>query len=128
MNQTAVQKKFHALAGSSLFFLIVLCISWEMFLAPLRPGGSWMVLKVLPLLLLIRGIWIKDNYTMQWSSLLIWLYFTEGIVRANSDQLKLSANLGWLETILSITYFLGIILYLRPLKKAANALKKSSNE
>lgn len=65
---------------------------------------------------------------MQWSSLLIWLYFTEGIVRANSDQLKLSANLGWLETILSITYFLGIILYLRPLKKAANALKKSSNE
>ena len=37
-------------ASASLVALIVLCVAWEAWLAPLRPGGSWMILKVVPLL------------------------------------------------------------------------------
>ena len=37
------------LAAGSLLALIALCLAWELVLAPLRPGGSWLALKALPL-------------------------------------------------------------------------------
>jgi uncharacterized membrane protein len=76
-------------------------------------------LKVVPLLLLLRGVFKRDVYTMQWSSMLILLYFTEGIVRATSDKLSLSATLGWIEVALTCSYFFCTIFYLRPFKLAA---------
>ena len=36
------------LAVASLLALIVLVLGWELFWAPLRPGGSWLALKALP--------------------------------------------------------------------------------
>jgi len=101
--------------------LILLCVAWELVLAPLRPGGSWMVLKVLPLLLPLRGVVKRDLYTMQWASMLILLYFTEGIVRATSDK-GFSASLGWVEVALTCIFFFCTVLYLRPFKKAAKKL------
>ena len=109
-------------AALSLVLLIALCVAWELWLAPLRPGGSWLVLKVIPLLLPLRGVLKSDNYTMQWSTLLIWLYFTEGAVRATSDH-GLSAELGAAEVALSVVYFACAAMYLRPLKKIAKTLK-----
>ncbi len=120
------QKKYHLLACASLIALILLDVLWEMVLAPLRPGGSWMVLKVLPLLWISRGVIKRDNFTMQWSSMLILLYFAEGIIRATSDRLWLSAMLGWAEVALTVLFFLGALMYLRPLKKAAKAAKKAA--
>ena len=32
-------------ATGSLLALIVLCLAWELVLAPVRPGGSWLALK-----------------------------------------------------------------------------------
>jgi uncharacterized membrane protein len=119
-------KIYHLGAVSSLVALIVLCVAWELMLAPLRPGGSWMVLKVMPLLLPLRGVLKRDVYTMQWSSMLILIYFTEGIVRATSDRLPLSAALGWIETALTCLFFLCTILYLRPYKKAARQLARQA--
>ena len=109
-------------AALSLVLLIALCVAWELWLAPVRPGGSWLVLKVIPLLLPLRGVLKSDNYTMQWSTLLIWLYFTEGAVRATSDH-GLSAELGAAEVALSVVYFACAAMYLRPLKKIAKTLK-----
>jgi len=106
-----------------LVLLIALCVAWELWLAPLRPGGSWLVLKVLPLLLPLRGVLKRDNYTMQWSVLLIWLYFTEGAVRAASDH-GLSAALAGAEVGLSFLYFMCAAMYLRPLKQLAKTLKQ----
>jgi uncharacterized membrane protein len=117
-------KIYHFGAVGSLVALIALCVAWELMLAPLRPGGSWLVLKVIPLLLPLRGILKRDVYTMQWSSMLILVYFTEGIVRATSDRLPLSAALGWAETALTCLFFLCTILYLRPYKQAAKRLAK----
>ena len=105
--------------------LIALCVAWELVLSPLRPGGSWLVLKVLPLLFVLRGVLKADNYTLQWSTLLVWLYFTEGVVRAASDS-GLSAQLALVELMLSIAYFLCAAFYLRPLKKLSRQKAKQT--
>ena len=105
--------------------LIALCVAWELVLSPLRPGGSWLVLKVLPLLFVLRGVLKADNYTLQWSTLLVWLYFTEGVVRAATDN-GLSAQLALAELMLSIAYFLCAAFYLRPLKKLSKQKVKQA--
>ena len=116
----------HLGAASSLLTLILLCLAWELLLAPLRPGGSWLVLKVLPLLFPLRGVLKRDVYTIQWSALLILLYLGEGIVRATSDAVPLSIMLGWVEVALSSIYFLCTLLYLHPYKKAARELTRQA--
>jgi uncharacterized membrane protein len=73
------------LAVGSLVGLIVLGLAWELWLAPLRPGGSLLALKVLPLVVPLAGLYKNRMYTYRWVSLMIWLYFTEGVVRAWSD-------------------------------------------
>jgi uncharacterized membrane protein len=125
MMQFSTEKTCYWGAALSLIALILLCVAWELVLAPLRPGGSWLVLKVLPLLLPLRGVLKRDLYTMQWSSMLILLYFTEGIVRATSDQ-GLSATLGWIEVALVSVFFFCSILYLRPYKQAAKKLAQQA--
>ena len=98
------------IASASLIGLILLCLAWETVLAPLRPGGSLLVLKAVPLLLPLRGILSGKRYTYQWACMFILLYFTEGVVRAWSD-LGLSAALGLLEVLLALTFFIAAILY-----------------
>ena len=112
----------YRLSVGSLVALMVLCIAWEWFLAPLRPGGSWLVIKFLPLLLPLRGVLRRSRYTMQWSSMLILLFFTEGIVRATSDRAP-SSTLAWIEVALTLLYFFSTIFYLRPYKRRAKATK-----
>ena len=97
---------------SSVLGLILLGVSWELWLAPLRPGGSWLVLKVLPLLAALRGLLHARTYTFQWVSMLSLAYFTEGTVRAWSDT-GLSAQLGALELALALALFAGAILFIR---------------
>ena len=77
--------RLRLLASASLFALIVLCVAWESVVAPLRPGGSWMLLKALPLAFPLRGILRGNLYTYQWASMLSLLYLMEGVVRAMSD-------------------------------------------
>lgn len=74
------------LAVGSLLGLIGLGLAWELWLAPLRPGGTWVALKVLPLCLPLAGLLRHRMYTYRWVSLLVWVYFTEGVVRAWSDR------------------------------------------
>ena len=70
------------LAVGSLLGLIALSLAWELWLAPLRPGGSWLALKALPLCIPLAGLLKNRMYTYRWVSLMVWLYFTEGVVRA----------------------------------------------
>lgn len=74
------------LAVGSLLGLIVLGLAWELWLAPIRPGGSWLALKVVPLCIPLAGLLKNRMYTYRWVSLLVWLYFTEGVVRAWGDR------------------------------------------
>lgn len=113
-------------ASVSLIGLIILGLLWELYIAPLRPGGSLLALKVLPLLLPLRGVLRGNLYTLQWAAMLILLYFMEGVVRAWSDPSPLSAMMGWFEIVLSFTFYLCAILYLRPAKQAARRNAKEA--
>ena len=114
--------KYVLIATAAFAGLFILCVAWEWFIAPLRPGGSWMVLKGLPLLLAIPGIWKAKNYTMQWASMLILIYMTEGLVRL----FETGANfwMAVLETLLSLIGFIAVLMYLKPLKQEYKRQKK----
>jgi len=101
-----------ALAVASLLGLIVLGLAWELWLAPLRPGGSWLALKVLPLCAPLAGLLRHRMYTYRWVSLMVWAYFTEGVVRAWSDR-GLSAQLALLEIALCLSLFAACVLHVR---------------
>lgn len=125
MTLTPFQERLHQLAVTSLIGLIVLCVLWELVLAPLRPGGSWMVIKALPLLLPLAGTLRRNIYTMQWASMMILLYFTEGVVRAWSER-GLSQGLAAAEIVLSSAYFFCAIFFLRPYKREARRLAQQA--
>ncbi len=99
-------------ASVTLITLILLCLAWEGWLAPLRPEGSMLILKAVPLLLPLFGILRGKRYTYQWASMFILLYFTEGVVRAWSDA-GLSAQLALLEVLLTVIFFFCAIFYAR---------------
>lgn len=107
-----MRKILHLGACASLLALIFLCLAWELWLAPLRPGGSWMVLKSLPLLLPLIGILNGRRYTYQWASMLILAYLAEGVARAFSDS-GLSAALALVEVALALIFFASAVLYAR---------------
>src|SRR5450830_975652 len=58
------------LAVGSLVGLIALGLAWELVLAPVRPGGSLLALKVLPLCIPLAGLLKNRMYTYRWLSLL----------------------------------------------------------
>ena len=99
-------------AVASLLLLIALSLAWELWLAPLRPGGSWLMLKAVPLLAPLRGILHGRRYVYQWASLLILPYFAEGIVRSASES-EPSRHLAIAEATLSLVFFLCVIAYAR---------------
>lgn len=110
-------------ASASLIALIFLCLAWEGWLAPLRPGGSWMVLKGALLLVPLLGILRGKRYTYKWLSLFIQFYLMEGLLRATSDH-GLIQQLAIVETVLAALLFVLTILYVRatriqPKEKAA---------
>jgi uncharacterized membrane protein len=100
------------LAVGSLVGLIVLGASWELFLAPLRPGGSWLALKALPLCIPLAGLLKNRMYTYRWVSLMVWLYFTEGAVRAYSDKAP-SNYYAFVEVLLCLALFTACALHVR---------------
>lgn len=97
-------------ASASLIALIFLCLAWELWLAPMRPGGSWLVLKTLPLLLPLMGILKGRRYTYQWAPMLVLAYFSEGVMRAWSET-GVSAQLALAEIVLSVVFFFAAIYY-----------------
>jgi len=100
------------LALGSLIGLIGLGLAWELWLAPIRPGGSLLALKVLPLCIPLAGILKNRMYTYRWVSLLVWLYFTEGAVRAWSDRVP-GNYLAMAEVLLCLLLFAACALHVR---------------
>lgn len=115
------------LAVASLLGLIALGLAWELWLAPLRPGGSWLALKVLPLCLPLAGLLKNRMYTYRWLSLLVWLYVAEGLVRATSEA-GLSAALAWLEVLLGVVLFAACSAHVRLRLRAAKTRITAPNE
>lgn len=97
-------------ASASLLALILLCLAWETLLAPLKPDGSLLMLKAVPLLVPLFGILRGRRYTYQWASMFILLYFTEGVVRAWADS-GISVTLALIEILLCLIFFCCAIFY-----------------
>ena len=104
-------KKLNICAITLLFSLIVFCLLWEAKLAPVRPGGSWLMLKVIPLLFAVPGILKGRRYTCQWLPMLLLVYLLEGMVRiADAPPVKWMALT---EIVLSALLFLVVLMYAR---------------
>ena len=103
---------FNRLASASLVGLLFLCLAWELWLAPLRHGGSMLALKALPLQFPMFGILHGKRYTHQWTSLLSLVYVAEGAVRAFSDQ-GASQTLAMAEIVLATLLFAGCLGHAR---------------
>ena len=101
-----------ALTAATLTALIFLCLAWELWLAPLRPGGSMLALKAVPLVFPIFGVMRKNRYTYQWSSMLVLAYFAEGAVRGFAEQ-GLARSLALTEVLLSVICFSLAVAYSR---------------
>ena len=104
-------------ACATLVALIFLCLAWELFLAPVKPGGSWLALKALPLLAPLFGVLHARRYTFKWSTLLIWAYAAEGAARIYTDR-GASAALAALELALALAYFAAAVAYLKTTRAA----------
>jgi uncharacterized membrane protein len=106
------------LAVASLCGLIALGLAWELWLAPVRPGGSWLALKVLPLCLPMAGLMKNKMYTYRWVSLVVWLYFIEGVVRAWGDHAP-GNYLALTEVLLCLCLFAACLLHIRLRQRSA---------
>jgi len=113
-----VARQAQAAAIVALLALILLCLAWELWLAPLRPGGSWLALKALPLALPLSGIFSGKRYTYQWSSMLILGYLAEGATRAWTET-GMSRTLALAELLLSVAFFAAAVSYARATRAAA---------
>lgn len=100
------------LAVGCLVGLVVLSLGWELWWAPIRPEGSWLALKALPLCIPLAGLLKRRLYTYRWVSLLVWLYFTEGVVRAWSDPAP-SRWFAALEIVLCLGLFVACAAHVR---------------
>ena len=107
---TQALKPLQGIASVSLIALVFLCVAWELWLAPIRPGGSALVFKVLPLLFPLMGILKGRRYTYQWAPMLVLLYFIEGVMRGWSES-GIAQVLALAETALSVLFFFAAIYY-----------------
>ena len=115
---SAAVQATRAVAVGSLLALIALGLAWELWLAPLRPGGSWLVVKVLPLLLPLPGLLKNRMYTYRWVALFVWLYFVEGVVRASGDRPP-GNHLALLQIALCLVLFAACTLHVRLRQRSA---------
>jgi uncharacterized membrane protein len=104
--------RWNRIAVISLIALAALCIAWELRLAPLRPGGSWVALKAFPLFLALPGLLRARRYTHQWACLLALAYLAEGLVRAPADH-GLPAILAGIEAAVAAVFFFACAFFAR---------------
>ena len=104
-----------AVAVGSLLGLILLGLAWELWLAP--TGSRFLAFKVLPLVIPLAGLLKHRLYTYRWVSLLVWLYFTEGVVRATGlpggAPLGVGEWLAWGQVLLCSALFTACALHVR---------------
>lgn len=121
----AVQRS-RAAAVASTLALILLCLLWELWLAPLRTGGSLWALKALPLALPLPGLLKNRMYTYRWLSLLLWLYVCEGLMRSTTEH-GIARGLAVAEIALSLAIFAACVWHIRLRLRASQTPAQSGH-
>lgn len=112
MTSSATLSLSERLLPATVLALAAILILWELWLAPIRQGGSWLALKALPLALALPGLFRQRLYTRQWLSLLLPLYAADGIVRAWTEPGRVRA-LAAAEIVLALVAFIAIMVVAR---------------
>lgn len=115
------------IALASLIALIAqigISLAFAVMAEPGAPRGLALAsVEAIVLAFLLTRIARLDTYAMQWSSMLILLFMAEGVVRAMTER-QPSSMLGAIEAASAAIYFVAVLAYLRPLKKAARESKR----
>ena len=99
-------------ATAALVALALLGLLWELWLAPLRPGGSWLALKMVPLVLMLPGALAGRRRTLQGLTLLLPFYFAEGVVRGISETGR-QAVVAWCAAIVAAIALAALLAWIR---------------
>lgn len=118
VQSSAPASAWRRVAAAGVGALILLAVAWEWRLAPLRPGGSLLVLKALPLAMIWPGLARGRLRSFQVGSMLILAYVAEGVVRGMTDA-GLSSTLGWIELGLAVSAFAAMLAHVRGLREAS---------
>jgi uncharacterized membrane protein len=100
------------LASLGLIALVLVCLLWELLLAPLRPGGSWLALKALPLALLVPSALRGTRRALQWLSLLLPFYVAEGAARGVTETGR-HALVAWFAAAIALATFVAVLRWTR---------------
>ena len=110
-----MNKNYSLIAFIMVITMIIFGISWEIWINPIRPGGSMLWAKVIPLVLTLPGLYKSNVYSFQCLSLLVWLYVCEALVRIYSNQtIEILLSILWLA--MSLTLFIIIWRGIRAIK------------
>lgn len=108
------------LSVAATLALIALGLAWELWLAP--TGRGTLALKVVPLVLTLPGLLRMRLFIYRWMSLLVWLYVTEGLVRATSEGMP-GAALAWAEVTLAVLIFMAVAGHIRARMRQASLVE-----
>lgn len=105
-------QRWHRVAVIAIAALALLELLWEFWLAPLRPGGSWLAVKALPLALLWPALARGAKRAAQWLALLLPFYFAEAVVRAWSESGR-HAAVAAVAVVLTVVAFVALLASFR---------------
>ena len=94
-----------------LILFIVFLIAWESKIAPIRPGGSMLILKAVPLCFPFLGILKGVRRSFQKLTLILQFYFLEALVRL-FDAFPVNF-LSCIEFLISLILFIFAVLFLK---------------
>lgn len=102
---------------TGLAALALLELLWETVLAP-QSGSMWLALKVVPLVILFRGVARGERRPRQWLSLLAPLYFAEALTRALSETGR-HAVVAAMAAVIAAATFVALLAWFRAERAAA---------
>ncbi len=108
----AAAARWHRATVAALFALTLTEFLWETLLAPLRPGGSWLALKALPLAILCIALARGSREARKAASLILPIYFGEAILRAVSESGR-HALVAGMAAVLALAAFATLLLSFR---------------
>ena len=123
---SVIRSSGHLIAVLSWLHLLVLTSILQLMSSHGKLAYLLLAIKLFPLLSALPGIVRASSYTMQWASMLVLLYMAEGCMygMAGDGGVQL---LGWVEFVFAWAAFLGLMVHMRPLKKAAKLAQAKQN-